>query len=263
MCDAHFLKRFRAPSNVVKYNSKSNPSIWMKDYRLACSVGGADDDLFINQFLPIYLADSTRASLDHLLRNIFNDWEDLKEIFMGNFQGTYVWLGNPWDLKSCQKKLGESLRDYIRCFSQKCHEHPRVADADAILAFWSNMICRTLGHELGHDQSSTTKELLDIATWDASSERRWGLSSFWATQKQSTATTKQHHPKLMSRMLEKAPSVTGRGRSSTPDALQWLPVMTAMTRKQTTPTRSMSRPWSLISSAMHGSQRTISKNFSK
>jgi hypothetical protein len=36
--------------------------------------------------------------------------------------------GNPWDLKSCQQKLGESLQDYIRCFSRKCHELLRVAD---------------------------------------------------------------------------------------------------------------------------------------
>jgi hypothetical protein len=37
-----------------------------------CRVGGADDDLFIIQFLPTYLANSARAGLDHLLRNIMN-----------------------------------------------------------------------------------------------------------------------------------------------------------------------------------------------
>jgi hypothetical protein len=48
-------------------------------------VGGADDDLFIIQFLPIYLADSARAWLDHLTRNVIDSWEDLWEIFTGNF----------------------------------------------------------------------------------------------------------------------------------------------------------------------------------
>jgi hypothetical protein len=56
--------------------------------------------------------------------------------------------GNPWDLKGCQKKLGESLRDYSQCFSEKCHELPSVADADVILALWDGMTCHTLVHEL-------------------------------------------------------------------------------------------------------------------
>jgi hypothetical protein len=55
MHDARFLKCFRALSNVVKY------------------IGGANDDLFIIQFLPIYLADSARAWLDHLPRNVIDD----------------------------------------------------------------------------------------------------------------------------------------------------------------------------------------------
>jgi hypothetical protein len=39
--------------------------------------------------------------MEHLLRNVINGWEDLKEIFTGNFHGAYVQPGNPWDLKSC------------------------------------------------------------------------------------------------------------------------------------------------------------------
>jgi hypothetical protein len=35
------------------YNGKTNPSNWLEDYRLTCRVGGANDDLFIIQFLPI------------------------------------------------------------------------------------------------------------------------------------------------------------------------------------------------------------------
>jgi hypothetical protein len=59
-------------------------------YLLACRAVGANDDLFIIRFLPIYLAESARAWLDHLLRNAINRWDDLWEVFTGNFQGTYV-----------------------------------------------------------------------------------------------------------------------------------------------------------------------------
>jgi hypothetical protein len=47
--------------------------------------------------------------MDHLSRNMIDGWEDLRKIFTDNFQGTFVQTGNPWDLKSCQQKLGESL----------------------------------------------------------------------------------------------------------------------------------------------------------
>jgi hypothetical protein len=106
MCDAHFLKRFQEPSNN---DGKTNPNVWLEDYRLACRAGGADNDLFIMQFLHIYLVNSARAWLDHLPRNIIDDWEDLNEIFTGNFDGTYVQPSNPWDLRSCRQKSDESL----------------------------------------------------------------------------------------------------------------------------------------------------------
>jgi hypothetical protein len=61
--EACFPKYFWASNNVVKYHSKTNPSIWLESYRLACRV---DDDLFIIQFLPIYLVDMARAWMDHL-----------------------------------------------------------------------------------------------------------------------------------------------------------------------------------------------------
>jgi hypothetical protein len=48
-------------SNIVKYDGKTNPNIWLEDYHLACRAGGVYDDLFIIQFLLIYLADSARA----------------------------------------------------------------------------------------------------------------------------------------------------------------------------------------------------------
>jgi hypothetical protein len=53
---------------------------------------------------------------------------------------------------------------------------PRVANANIILVFWSRMMCRTLVYELGHDQPSTTKELLDIATRHASSKEAVGAA---------------------------------------------------------------------------------------
>ena len=89
-----------------------------QDYRLAYQAGGADNDDFIICNLPLFLADSARAWLENLPSNVIQSWVDLKEIFVGNFQGTYKCPGNPWDLKNCRQKAGETLRGYIRRFSR-------------------------------------------------------------------------------------------------------------------------------------------------
>jgi hypothetical protein len=40
-------KHFWVPNNIVKYDGKTNPSIWLEDYHLACRADMANDDLFI------------------------------------------------------------------------------------------------------------------------------------------------------------------------------------------------------------------------
>ena len=115
---ALFPARFRQPANLAKYSGETNPELWLADYRLACQLGGADDDLLIIRNLPLLLSDSARAWLEHLPPSQIHDWRDLVGIFVGNFQGTYVRPGNSWDLKSNRQKLDESLRDFIRRFSK-------------------------------------------------------------------------------------------------------------------------------------------------
>ena len=77
-----------------------------------------DNDDFIIRNLPLFLADSTRAWLEHLPSNAIQSWADLREIFVGNFQGIYKHPGNPWDLKNCRQKADETLCGYIRRFSR-------------------------------------------------------------------------------------------------------------------------------------------------
>jgi hypothetical protein len=58
-----------APTNMLRYDGDTNPSVWLEDYRLACHAGGAIDDLFVIKNLPLYLGDSVRIWLEHLPRD--------------------------------------------------------------------------------------------------------------------------------------------------------------------------------------------------
>jgi hypothetical protein len=146
----------------------------LEDFRLACWAGGADDDYFIIQYLPIRVREYVRAWLEFLMPNSIHSWAELKHVFVGNFQGMYVCPGNSWDLKSCKQELGESLRDYIRRFSKHCNSLPDIIDADIISAFLSGTTCKSLVYKLGCRKPRTTRELLDIATNHASGKEAVG-----------------------------------------------------------------------------------------
>jgi hypothetical protein len=68
------------------------------------------------------------------------------------------------ELRNCKHQPGESLREYIRCFSKRCTELPRAIDNDAISAFQNGTTCMFLIHRLGRRMPRTSRELLDIAS---------------------------------------------------------------------------------------------------
>lgn len=137
---------------------------------MASRAGGADKEDFIIHNLPLVLADSAPTWLEHLPSGWIHSWTDLRNVFVGNFQGTYLRPGNPWDLRSCRQKSDESLWAYIWHFSRQCNELPNISKVNVIRAFITRMTCKTLVHKLGQKSLRTTKELLEIAKSHASSE---------------------------------------------------------------------------------------------
>jgi hypothetical protein len=91
---APFLAWFRAPTTITKYSGETRSELWLTDYRLACQLGGTDDDNLIIRNLPLFLSDAARAWLEHLPLAQISDWDDLVKAFARNFQGTYVHPGN-------------------------------------------------------------------------------------------------------------------------------------------------------------------------
>jgi hypothetical protein len=61
-----FPARFRASTTITKYSGETRTELWLADYRLACQLGGTDDDNLIIRNLPLFLSDAARAWLEHL-----------------------------------------------------------------------------------------------------------------------------------------------------------------------------------------------------
>jgi hypothetical protein len=181
--------------------------------------------------------------------------EDFKEIFTDNLQDMYVQPDNSCDLRGYRQKSGESLRDYIQRFSRKCHELLKIGDTDVMSAFWSDMSCHTLIHELGCDQSKITKELFDIATRHTSGKEAVRAIFLYGDGTTvpggSRGGTAQIH-----RQRHQGAKCSKRGRSGVPNGSQLPPVVMTMM------TRSMSRPPSVISGARRVYQTCTLRNFS-
>jgi hypothetical protein len=155
-------------------------------------LGGADDDNLIIHNLPLFLSDAARVWLEHLPPAQISDWDDLVEVFAGNFRGTYVRLGNSWDLRSCRQQPGESLREYIRRFSKQCTELPNITDSDVIGAFLAGTTCRDLVSKLGHKTPTRASELMDVATKFASGQE--AVEAIFRKDKQPQGEPKEDAP---------------------------------------------------------------------
>jgi hypothetical protein len=93
-----FPTQFRTPTTITKYSGEMRSELWLADYRLACQLGGTDDDNLIIRNLPLFLSDTARAWLEHLPPRQISNWDDLVQAFAGNFKGTYVRPGNSWEV---------------------------------------------------------------------------------------------------------------------------------------------------------------------
>jgi hypothetical protein len=78
--------------------------------------------------------------------------------------------GKQWELRNCKQHPGESLCEYIQCFSKRCTELPCATDNDAISSFQNGTTCMSLIHRLGRRMPRTTRELLDITSNHADGE---------------------------------------------------------------------------------------------
>jgi hypothetical protein len=124
---ASFLTRFRTLTTITKYSGETRPELWLADYRLACQLGGTDDDNLIIRNLPLFLSDTARAWLEHLPPGQISNWDDLVQAFAGNFQGTYVRPGNSWDLQtadSSRESLSATTSDDSRSSAPSCPTSP-------------------------------------------------------------------------------------------------------------------------------------------
>ncbi|XP_021309076.1 uncharacterized protein LOC110432630 [Sorghum bicolor] len=157
-----WLRNFKL-EKLKKYDGKENPENWITLYEIAVQSATGDERVMANYF-PVVLNQVGHQWLLGLRENSFNSWEELRQAFIDNFIATCEQLGNKYDLERIWDQKNETLRDYIRRFSDMHLNIPKISHDKAISAFIKGLhFHEALRSKLLCKRPTTVAELLATA----------------------------------------------------------------------------------------------------
>ncbi|XP_073353719.1 uncharacterized protein [Aegilops tauschii subsp. strangulata] len=107
---------------------------------------------------------AARSWLMHLPEGSFSSWDELREWFIANFQGTRNRALTINDLWRVKQRPGETLRKYIQHFTHVCLKIPKASDETIISAFTEGVTNVKMSEELTiHDDLCTALEMFNLA----------------------------------------------------------------------------------------------------
>ncbi|XP_062188849.1 uncharacterized protein LOC133892135 [Phragmites australis] len=113
-------------------------------------------------YFPTALTGSAWSWLMNLPRGSVHSWEDLCDQFVANFQGTYTrsWVED--DLYQVRQQQDESLRDYIRCFTERRNTIPRITGESMVIEFKRGVKDQKMVEKLATRVIRNTTELFEL-----------------------------------------------------------------------------------------------------
>ena len=124
--------------NLQKYNGKQDPHQWLRIYSTVIEVAGGTNSTKVIYF-PMALEPAHLTWLEGLKRDTIHSWEDLKALFIDNFQGSIHRPTTRHDLRLCKQERGEALRSYIKRFFDTRATITNIADNDVIDCFHNGL----------------------------------------------------------------------------------------------------------------------------
>jgi len=104
------------------------------------------------------LESATLTWLESLRHDSIHSWEDLKKLFIDNFQGSI----HRHDLRLCKQERGEALRSYIKRFFDMRATITNIADDDVIDCFQYGLATQQLYWDFGRNRPRSVVALRDM-----------------------------------------------------------------------------------------------------
>jgi hypothetical protein len=110
--------------------------------------------------------------LESLSNNSIDSWEQLKEVFIDNFQGAIARAGTRHDLAQCKQERNELLRSYTRRFFDVRATITNISEDDIIDYFYNGVTDPGVYRDFGRNMPKTVAGLRDMMhDWSEQEEK--------------------------------------------------------------------------------------------
>jgi hypothetical protein len=152
------LRTIRYPKDfkpaLEKYDGRSDPSIWLKMYRIVAHASGGNEDHMAGYF-PLVMGKAPLLWLDNLPAECITSWATLSRLFTTNYQATYNRPGNTHHLARVRMRRDETLREYTNHYFENRNTLAGVKDED-VIAYYKKGITNIKLFEKIHEADAHT-----------------------------------------------------------------------------------------------------------
>ena len=107
-----WLGKFK-PDLPPRYDGTPDPAEFLQLYELSIKATNGDRKVMSNWF-PMALKDGARSWLLNLPPGSISSWDEMRDHFVANFQGTRDLPPATGDLRCIKQQPGETLQKYIK-----------------------------------------------------------------------------------------------------------------------------------------------------
>nr|AAV32123.1 putative polyprotein [Oryza sativa Japonica Group] len=152
--------QFKFPP-VPRYSGETDPKEFLSIYKSAIKAAHGDE---ITKAKVIHLAldGIARSWYFNLPANSIYSWEQLRDVFVLNFRGTYEEPKTQQHLLGIRQRPGESIREYMRRFSQAQCQVQDITEASVINAASASLLEGELIRKIANKEPQTLEHLLRI-----------------------------------------------------------------------------------------------------
>ena len=104
------------PDLPPRYDGTPDPAEFLQLYELSIEAANGDEKVMANWF-PMALKDGARSWLLNLPPGSISSWDEMRNRFVANFQGTRDRPPAAGDLRHIKQQPGETLQKYIQRFN--------------------------------------------------------------------------------------------------------------------------------------------------
>jgi hypothetical protein len=110
--------------------------------------------------------------LESLSNNSIDSWEQLKKVFIDNFQGVIARAGTRHDLAQCKQKRNKLLRSYTRRFFDVRATIANISEDDIIDCYYNGITDPDIYRDFGRNRLKTVADLHDLMhDWSEQEEK--------------------------------------------------------------------------------------------